>query len=115
MQNAQGNIDVDVVTDALKVVRKESKSQCIQKQEWAMAVLVRDNIALRYMAEKLDLQYDIFDAIMNAREIQAKNLAKYLVKIAEEKELPHITKRCCIQTRCALHRRKLQFISRTLL
>ena len=40
------------------------------------------------MAEKLDLQYDIFDAIMNAREIQAKNLAKYLVKIAEEKELP---------------------------
>jgi UDPglucose 6-dehydrogenase len=27
------------------------------------------------MAEKLDLGYDLFDAIMNAREIQAKNVA----------------------------------------
>ena len=48
----------------------------------------RDNIALRWMAQKLNLQYDIFDAIMNAREVQAKNLAKYLVKLAEENNLP---------------------------
>ena len=40
----------------------------------------RDNIALRYMAQNLDLGYDLFDAVMNAREVQAKNLAKRMVK-----------------------------------
>jgi UDPglucose 6-dehydrogenase len=40
----------------------------------------RDNIALRYMAQRLDLGYDLFDAIMRAREVQAENLAKELVK-----------------------------------
>ena len=39
----------------------------------------RDNIALRYMSEKLGLGYDLFDAVMNAREIQAENMAKKLV------------------------------------
>ena len=38
----------------------------------------RDNIALRYLAENLDLGYDIFDTIMKAREIQAKNMARYI-------------------------------------
>ena len=42
----------------------------------------RDNIALRYMAEKLDLGYDLFDAIMGSREVQAKNIAKRLVSEA---------------------------------
>jgi len=50
----------------------------------------RDNIALRYMAESLDLGYDLFDAIMNAREVQAKNLADTLVKHAKENSLPII-------------------------
>ncbi len=40
----------------------------------------RDNIALRWLAEKLNLGYDLFDAIMTAREVQAKNLAVELVK-----------------------------------
>jgi UDPglucose 6-dehydrogenase len=48
----------------------------------------RDNIALRFMAEKLDLGYDLFDSIMNARQIQAKNLAYELVKHAENKNMP---------------------------
>ena len=39
----------------------------------------RDNIALRYMSENLGLGYDLFDAIMEAREIQAKNIAERLV------------------------------------
>lgn len=43
----------------------------------------RDNIALRYMAEKLDLGYDLFDAVMRSREVQAKNMADFLVKQAE--------------------------------
>jgi UDPglucose 6-dehydrogenase len=38
----------------------------------------RDNIALRYLAEELDLGYDIFDTIMKAREQQAKNMARYI-------------------------------------
>jgi UDPglucose 6-dehydrogenase len=48
----------------------------------------RDNIALRYMAQELDLGYDLFDSIMNAREVQARNLAYKLVDIANEKNMP---------------------------
>ncbi len=44
----------------------------------------RDNIALRYMAKELNLGYDLFDSIMNAREIQAKNIALELVQHANE-------------------------------
>ena len=40
----------------------------------------RDNIALRWLAERLDLGYDLFDAIMRAREVQAENLAKELLR-----------------------------------
>jgi len=38
----------------------------------------RDNIALRYLAESLDLGYDLFDVIMKAREQQAKNMARFI-------------------------------------
>jgi len=48
----------------------------------------RDNIALRWLAEKLDLGYDLFDAIMHAREKQASLMAEMLVKIAKENTLP---------------------------
>jgi UDPglucose 6-dehydrogenase len=47
----------------------------------------RDNIALRYMADKLNLGYDLFDSIMHAREIQAENLAKELVKHASSNNM----------------------------
>ena len=40
----------------------------------------RDNIALRWMSENLKLGYDLFDAIMEAREVQARNLAEKLVR-----------------------------------
>jgi UDPglucose 6-dehydrogenase len=78
---AQGNINVDVVTDAL------SKSTMrITGSQYMTAGMgdgggchPRDNIALRYMAQKLNLGYDMFDAIMNARDVQAKNIAKQLV------------------------------------
>jgi UDPglucose 6-dehydrogenase len=48
----------------------------------------RDNIALRYMAQELDLGYDLFDSIMNAREIQAENLALKLVNLANKHNYP---------------------------
>ena len=40
----------------------------------------RDNIALRWLAAQLDMGYDLFDAIMHAREKQAKNMADELIK-----------------------------------
>ena len=42
----------------------------------------RDNIALRWMAEELDLGYDLFDAVMLSREVQAENMAKRLMELA---------------------------------
>ena len=43
----------------------------------------RDNIALRWLAQEYNLGYDMFDTIMHAREIQAKNLAHFLCDQAE--------------------------------
>jgi UDPglucose 6-dehydrogenase len=80
----QGNINVDVVTEALS-----NSTMRIMGPQYMTAGMgdgggchPRDNIALRYMAQELDLGYDLFDAVMNAREIQAENLAKELVKHA---------------------------------
>ena len=81
---AQGNINVDVVTDALA-----ASTMRITGPQYMRAGMgdgggchPRDNIALRYMADKLDLGYDLFDAIMGSREVQAKNIAKRLVSEA---------------------------------
>lgn len=78
----QGNINVDVVTDALK-----NSNQRIMGPRYMKAGMgdggachPRDNIALRWMSDNLGLGYDLFDAIMEAREIQAKNLAEKLVE-----------------------------------
>ena len=86
----QGNINVDVVTNALAKSTKR-----IMGPQYMTAGMgdggachPRDNIALRYMAQELGLGYDIFDAIMNAREKQAQNLAKFLVAQAKEHDLP---------------------------
>jgi UDPglucose 6-dehydrogenase len=48
----------------------------------------RDNIALRWMANKYDLGYDLFDSIMLAREKQALNIAKKLVDLSNKHNLP---------------------------
>ena len=40
----------------------------------------RDNIALRYLAQKLNLGYDLFDMINFSRDMQAKNLANAILK-----------------------------------
>jgi UDPglucose 6-dehydrogenase len=86
----QGNINVDIVTNALA-----KSSMRIMGPKYMTAGLgdagpchPRDNIALRFLAEKLDLGYDLFDAIMNAREKQAKLMALELVKQAELHDLP---------------------------
>lgn len=85
-----GNINVDVVTNALakSTMRIMGPKYMTAGMGDAGACHPRDNIALRYMAENLGLGYDLFDAIMGAREIQAKNLAMELLKQAEEHNLP---------------------------
>ena len=85
----QGNINVDIVTDALakSTMRIMGPKYMTAGMGDAGACHPRDNIALRYMAKNLDLGYDLFDSIMNAREIQAKNLAKALVEQAEKTNL----------------------------
>ncbi len=86
----QGNINVDVVTGALA-----KSSMRIMGPKYMTAGLgdagpchPRDNIALRYLAERLDLGYDLFDAIMTAREKQARLMAEALMEQAEIYELP---------------------------
>jgi UDPglucose 6-dehydrogenase len=48
----------------------------------------RDNIALRWLAKEYDIGYDLFDTVMHAREIQAKNLAMFLVDRAKQHSMP---------------------------
>ena len=78
----QGNINVDVVTDALKnsTRRIMGPSYMTAGMGDGGACHPRDNIALRWMSENLGLGYDLFDAIMEAREVQARNLAEKLVR-----------------------------------
>jgi UDPglucose 6-dehydrogenase len=85
-----GNMNVDVVTGAL-----ERSTYRILGPAYMKAGMgdgggchPRDNIALRYMAEHLDLKYDLFDAIMEAREKQAMNMANKLVSLSNDYNLP---------------------------
>jgi UDPglucose 6-dehydrogenase len=72
-----GNINVDVVTGALSRSTQRIMGPSYMKAGMGDggACHPRDNIALRYLAERLDLGYDLFDSIMRAREVQAENLA----------------------------------------
>lgn len=85
-----GNIDVDVVTDALKAA-----TQRITGPRYMTAGMgdggachPRDNIALRHLAQELELGYDLFSAIMNSRDQQAKNMAVKLANLSAKYNLP---------------------------
>jgi len=73
-----GNINVDVVTNALSKSTHRITGPAYMKAGMGDggACHPRDNIALRYLADRLDLGYDLFDAIMKAREVQAERMAK---------------------------------------
>lgn len=77
-----GNMSVDVVTGALERSTQRITSPAYMKAGMGDggACHPRDNIALSYLAEKLDLGYDLFAGITRAREVQAENLAKTLLK-----------------------------------
>jgi len=77
-----GNINVDVVTNALAKSTYRIMGPAYMKAGMGDggACHPRDNIALRYLADKLNLGYDLFDSIMTAREVQAKRLAQKCLK-----------------------------------
>ena len=85
-----GNINVDVVTNALarSTMRIMGPKYMTAGMGDAGACHPRDNIALRWLAEEYDIGYDLFDTVMHARELQAKNLAQFLVKQAQKHNLP---------------------------
>jgi len=85
-----GNINVDVVTDALaqSTMRIMGPKYMTAGMGDAGACHPRDNIALRWLADEYDIGYDLFDTIMHAREVQAKNLAHFLIDQAKQKNLP---------------------------
>ena len=72
-----GNMDVDVVTQALAKSTKRIVSPAYMKAGMGDggACHPRDNIALRWLAKDLDLGYDMFESIMTAREKQAETMA----------------------------------------
>jgi UDPglucose 6-dehydrogenase len=85
-----GNMNTDVVTGAL-----ERSTYRIMGPAYMKAGMgdggschPRDNIALRYMAQRLGLGYDLFDAIMTSREVQARNIANRLIDLSIEYGLP---------------------------
>jgi UDPglucose 6-dehydrogenase len=85
-----GNINVDVVTNALarSTMRLQGPKYMTAGMGDAGACHPRDNIALRWLAEHYEVGYDLFDTIMHAREIQAKNLGLFLVEQAKASGLP---------------------------
>jgi UDPglucose 6-dehydrogenase len=86
----QGNINVDVVTEALCKSTDRIISSKYMKAGMGDggACHPRDNIALKYLSQKLDLGYDFFGTIMHTREMQAKNIALKLVNLARENNMP---------------------------
>lgn len=84
-----GNINVDVVTNALaaSTMRIMGPKYMTAGMGDAGACHPRDNIALRWLAQEYNIGYDMFDTIMSAREMQAKNMADFLVDLALEKKL----------------------------
>ena len=77
-----GNMDVDVVTQALAKSTKRIVSPAYLKAGMGDggACHPRDNIALRWLAKELALGYDMFESIMTAREKQAENMAMAILE-----------------------------------
>lgn len=87
-----GNMNADVVSKALaeSSYRIMSKKYMTPGMGDSGACHPRDNIALRWLSEELNLGYDLFDAIMESREKQAKNIAIKMVELAKLKQTNQI-------------------------
>jgi UDPglucose 6-dehydrogenase len=84
------NINVDVVTTALKNAthRITGPRYLTAGMGDGGACHPRDNIALRWLAQELNLGYDLFHAIMESRDAQAKNKALKLIELSKQHNLP---------------------------
>ena len=78
-----GHVNAEVVCDALAASDRRIMGPGYMKPGMGDggACHPRDNIALRHLAERLDLGYDLFDAVMRSREVQAENMAKKRVDL----------------------------------
>jgi UDPglucose 6-dehydrogenase len=78
--------DVDAVTEALKMAHTRiiSGSYLLGGMGDGGGCHPRDNIALSWLARKLDLSYDFFEGLMKARESQTE----WLARLMEEHDLP---------------------------
>ncbi len=84
------HINTDVVTEALA-----KSSQRLTGPAYMKAGMgdggpchPRDNIALRWLAHRYDLGYDMFGSLISTREKQASNMASYILAIANTHLLP---------------------------
>ena len=87
-----GHMNCDKVTDALKNAtdRLISTKYMNPGMGDGGGCHPRDNIALRHLSQKLDLPYDIFSAVMLARDGQARAIAEYLWSLAQAINTPHV-------------------------
>jgi UDPglucose 6-dehydrogenase len=87
-----GKTDVDIITSALMESRQRISSPAYMTAGMGDggACHPRDNIALRWLASELELGYDLFDAVMRSREMQARNLANYLLELAQASDAQEI-------------------------
>ena len=85
-----GNMNTDVVCGALQRSTQRIMGPSYMKAGMGDggACHPRDNIALRWMAKEYNLGYDLFDSIMKSRELQAKNIAKKLLELYDQHNLP---------------------------
>lgn len=83
VSNKNGYMDVDNITTALAAsdYRITGPAYMVAGMGDAGACHPRDNIALRHLSKELDLGYDLFGAIMDSREAQAKNMAIEILKM----------------------------------
>ena len=83
---ANGNINVDVVTNALTKSSNMITGPGYMKAGMGAggACHPRDNIALRYLAKRLNLGYDLFETIASSREIQAEKMARKCLSFGKQ-------------------------------
>jgi UDPglucose 6-dehydrogenase len=77
-----GHMNTDRVTTALANSTRRIMSNRYMKAGMGDggACHPRDNIALRWLSQELDLGYDLFGSVMTARERQAENMAVEILK-----------------------------------
>lgn len=81
-----GNMNPDTVSTAIasSTLRIMSKAYMQPGMGDGGPCHPRDNIALRHLSKQLDLGYDLFGAIAHSRDMQAKNLAQFLLSYSKD-------------------------------